>query len=355
MRMLVAGGGTGGHFFPGLAVAQSAQVDGDEVFFIGSTTGIEARVVPSRGLPFVPLEIQGARGSGWRGFWRFSKQFPIAFRRARDTIRSNAIDLVLGLGGYGSVPVVLAASTAGIPAVLLEQNAYPGLANRMLSRFAARVCTTFPESEHFFPSGKSILTGNPVRVLASSIVPDPDCFTIFVFGGSQGARSINRAAVAAMPRIAAELGGKVRVLHQTGRADRDSVDHEYRRCAIDAQVSEFIDDMASAYARADLILCRAGATTLAELAAVGRPAILVPYPYAADDHQRHNAESLVARGAADMILDKDLDDRSLAEKILLYARSRERLTEMTANICRLATPEATAEVLRVCRSLAHRN
>jgi UDP-N-acetylglucosamine--N-acetylmuramyl-(pentapeptide) pyrophosphoryl-undecaprenol N-acetylglucosamine transferase len=349
MHMVVAGGGTGGHLFPGLAVAEAiAAMPGADVRFVGSAFGIESTAVPRAGFPFTPLVIRGVRGRGVRGALAFCWQLPFACVRAWRLLGAMRPDLVLGLGGYGSVPVVLAARVRRVPSVLLEQNAHPGMANRLLAHLARRVCTTFAESASFFPTGKCVHTGNPVRRLSSPLEPLARHFTIFVFGGSQGARTINRAAVGAAT-ILREQVPNIRLIHQTGTADVEWVREGYRTAMVEAEVHPFIHDMARAYARADLVVCRAGATTLAELAMLGKPAILVPYPFAADDHQRANAEVLVRRGAARMVLDGDLSDESLAQHIGELAGARDRLQAMAACARALAVPEATARVVEVCQ------
>ncbi len=347
--MVVAGGGTGGHLFPGLAVAQAvAAMPGADVRFVGSAFGIESTAVPRAGFPFAPLAIRGLRGRGVRGGLEFCWHLPLACVRAWRLLGAIQPDLVLGLGGYGSVPVVLAAWARRMPSVLLEQNAHPGMANRLLAHLARRVCTTFAESAPFFPAGKCVHTGNPVRPLSSPLEPAADHFTIFVFGGSQGARTINRATVAAAA-ILREQVPNIRLIHQTGTADVEWVREAYRTATVEAEVHPFVHDMARAYACADLVVCRAGATTLAELTMLGKPAILVPYPFAADDHQRANAEVLVHGGAATMILDADLSGECLAEHIRGLSQARDRLAAMAACARALAVPEATARVVDVCR------
>lgn len=351
LRVIVAGGGTGGHFFPGLAVAQRlVEREGASVHFVGSADGIEARGAPAHGFPFTPIRVGAFRGGGLAGGLRFLGQLPPALATSVAVARRFRPNLVLGLGGYGSVPMVLAAAGMGIPSVLMEQNAYPGQANRMLARLARRVCTTFADSARFFPAGKSIHTGNPVRRLSTSESPDPSRFTVFVFGGSQGARRLNHAFVEALPRLQRELP-QLRIVHQTGRAELDAVANAHRQAGSDAEVLAFIDDMGRAYGRADLVVCRAGASTLAELAAVGKPAILVPYPFAADDHQRANAEVVVRQGAAQMILDAELDATSLAEAVLELAADRPRLQAMAQASAALAVPDAVGRVVAVCRAL----
>lgn len=350
---MIAGGGTGGHLFPGLAVAETLRERNPQsaILFIGSKFGIEATVLPRSSFSFQALAIRGLRGRGVRGLAEFLTQAPVAWLRSVSLVRSFRPQVVLGLGGYSSVPVVVAAWWCGVPSVLLEQNAHPGMANRSLARLARRVCTTFPESARFFPAGKSENTGNPVRQLGSQQQPLPEHFTLFAFGGSQGARSINRAMVDAV-RLLREQVAHLKVLHQTGKADEDWVAGQYREMQVDAEVHGFVHDMGDAYGRADLIVCRAGATTLAEITALGKASILVPYPFAADDHQRSNAESLVSRNAAELILDAELDGKTLATRILDLARDRERLTRMARAAASLSTPQAAAHVLQVCMRFA---
>jgi len=347
--MVVAGGGTGGHLFPGLAVAECA-ADAGAVLFVGSATGIEARVVPQTRFAFHPLAIRGLRGRGWRGAAQLAVQLPAAIARAWRILGEFRAEVVVGVGGYASVPIVLAAWLRRVPAVLLEQNAHPGMANRALARLAARVCTTFAEANHYFPPSKVVLTGNPVRAFAPPTARARAGFTLLVFGGSQGAHRLNEA----MAEAAAALRDAVpdlHVIHQTGAADRAALQARYVELGIDADVREFIDDMGAAYHAADLVVCRAGATTVAEVTALGKPAILVPYPFAADDHQRANASVLAARGAAILMLDRELTGAGLAETIIGLARDRARLLAMGDAARRLAVPDAAARVVATCREV----
>lgn len=355
MRMIVAGGGTGGHLFPGLAVAETMSTPPDaaagaRVLFVGSAFGIEATAIPRTRFGFRPLAIRGLRGRGWRGALQLAWQLPVAIVHAWRTIGEFRPSLVLGLGGYGSVPVVVAAWLRRVPSVLLEQNAHPGLANRLLARLAQRVCTTFPDSARFFPAGKAVHTGNPVRDLPAVSVPAAGGLTLFAFGGSQGARAINRAVVDAATILRATVA-PLRVIHQTGAADAEWVRQRYAEAGVDAEVHAFVQDMADAYGRADLVVCRSGASTLAELAALGKPSILVPYPFAADDHQRANADVVVRQGAADMILDAQLTGVRLAERVVALTADRARLQAMGAAARSLAVPDAARRVAAVCRQV----
>ncbi len=349
--MIVAGGGTGGHLFPGLAVAE-ALGDADAALFVGSSGGIEARVIPRTRFPFRALEVSGVRGRGWRGVADFALQIRRALRQAGDEVAAFGAEVVVGVGGYASFPAVVAAWRRGIPTVLLEQNARPGMANRVLGRIATRVCTSFEAAGASFPAERVVVTGNPVRAFApvARTAAHEGTFHLLVFGGSQGAQSINAAMSAAALLLSSRIAG-LRVTHQTGRGAAEPVRAAYASAGVTAEVHEFIDDMGAAYAAADLVVCRSGATTLAELSSVGKAAILIPYPKAADDHQRANAEVVVAAGAARMILDADLDGDSLTRAIEEIAGSAPTLEAMERASRSLARPDAAMRVVQVCREL----
>jgi len=335
-----------------LAVGEVWAASGEaQVLFVGSAYGIEATAVPRTRFRFEPLRIRGLRGRGLPGILEFAWQVPLAVWRAWRILGAFRPALILGVGGYGSVPVVVAAWLRRVPSVLLEQNAHPGLANRVLAHLARRVCTTFADSARFFPAGKAVQTGNPVRQLASLQQPVSDRFTIFVFGGSQGARAINQAAVEAAQTVREQLPG-LRVIHQTGTVDVEWVKRRYQEMGVEAEVLPFVHEMADAYGRADLVVCRAGATTIAELTALGKPAILIPYPFAADDHQRANAEVLKRQGAAELMSNAELNGKRLATCVLGLARNRAGLMAMGAAARQLATPDAVARVVDVCRQVA---
>lgn len=348
--MIVAGGGTGGHLFPGVAVAE-ALGEGDAAMFIGSSSGIEARVIPRTRFPFVALEVHGVRGRGLRGIAEFVMQIPVALYCSFREVARFGADVIVGVGGYASFPAVVAGWARGIPTVVLEQNAHPGMANRVMGRIASRVCISFAAAERYFPAGRVEVTGNPVRrfVAGDRIAADGQ-LRLFVFGGSQGARSINEAMCDAASSLRDSIRG-LRIVHQTGRGLAEDARRRYAEAGVDAEVHEFIDDMASAYANADLVVCRSGATTLAELAIVGRAAILIPYPLAADDHQRSNAEVMVEAGAARMILDADLNGGVLAEEIQSLLGSDGLLERMEGAAKKLAEPEAAERVVGLCRTL----
>jgi UDP-N-acetylglucosamine--N-acetylmuramyl-(pentapeptide) pyrophosphoryl-undecaprenol N-acetylglucosamine transferase len=351
LRVIVAGGGTGGHLFPGLAVADAlADRRRCRVTFVGSSHGIEIRVVPKRGYPLRTLPVRALRGQGPVALAASVLRLPACWVAARRILEEIRPDLLVGVGGYASAPAVVAGWSRRTPTVLLEQNAHPGATNRVLARFADRICASFPESVRYFPAERTILTGNPVRPPVGQDTKRRGGFSVLIFGGSAGAHRLNEVGVEAMALVAT-AGGPPRIVHQTGEADLESVRDRYRELGLDADVRSFIDDMAAAYAGADLIVCRAGATTLAEITALGKAALLVPYPYAADDHQRKNAESLVERGAARMILDRDLSARRLAEAIAELRAAPDRLAEMAERARAAGRPDAADRVVDVCMEL----
>lgn len=339
-RVMVAGGGTGGHLFPGLAVTEELRrrVPNLGVRFVGTERGIEARILPARGEALDLLEVTPLKGQGLGARLSSLARIPLAMRAASALIRSFEPDLVLGVGGYASGPVLLAASLGGVPTAVLEQNAHVGLTNRLLARFVDRAYITFDATAAVFGEGKTRLTGNPVRrefvEHARRALADPEGFearaqTILVLGGSQGARKLNEDVPRALAK--AEVGRRgLRVVHQTGTSMRDQVEAHYRSLGIEADVVTFIDEMARAFSASALVIARAGATTLAELCAIGRPSILIPFPFAADDHQAKNAEALATEGAALCVRESDLDVDDLGQTIcelLADSAKRQRMAE----------------------------
>lgn len=320
-RIMVAGGGTGGHLFPGLAVVEELRrrIPDLEVRFVGTARGIEARILPERGESLDLLEVTPLKGQGIGARFTSLARIPGAMMEASSLIRGFQPDLVLGVGGYASGPVLLAAALAGRPTALLEQNAHVGMTNRILSRFVDRAYIAFEQTAGVFSQSKSRLTGNPVRrefvEHARRALADPEGFesrarTILVLGGSQGARKLNQDVPRALAK--AGLSGRgLRVVHQTGESMREEVEKTYKALGMDAQVVTFIDEIAKAYSNAALVVARAGATTLAELCAIGRPSILVPFPFAADDHQAKNAAALEQQGAAICTRESELEVEAL--------------------------------------------
>ena len=354
MKLLLAGGGTGGHLFPAIALAEQfkAEEPQGEVLFIGTERGLEARMLPELGWALETIEMSGWAGRGFIARFRVLGLLFKSLGQSRKILRSFGPDVVVGVGGYASVPALLAAKTMGIPYLIHEQNAWPGLANRLLGRWAKRVCLSFDEADRAFYRSATALTGNPVRAAMETcpaMNDDKNC--LLVFGGSQGANAINRVIVAALPLLE-EWRDRLEIIHQTGEQGYAETVQGYRdNNWPETAVTPFIKDMAGAYARSTLIVCRAGATTIAELTACGRPAILVPYPHAAAGHQSTNARAMAAKGAAMTMEETDLTPERLATLIkgLLYDRTS--LKAMAAAARGLARRGAAARLLQECRAV----
>lgn len=338
MKLVIAGGGTGGHLFPGIAVAEEflSRDPGNEVLFIGTARGIEARAVPAAGYRLEMISAAGIRGKGSFGKLKGGVLMLYGYAQSRKLLREFQPDMVLGVGGYASLPVVMAARGMQIPNFIHEQNAIPGMTNRLLARVTDRAFITLEESIRYFPEDKVLLTGNPLRQqilemqklgVRDGSEEKPDIFHLLVFGGSQGAHAINTAMVAALPFLK-ERGVKLEITHQTGEKDCDEVAAAYRAVGVAAQVTPFISDMASEYAKAHLIVCRAGATTIAEITACGKPCLFIPFPHAVDDHQRRNAEALLKKDACFMLLEQELSGEKLAGVITGMIDDPEALQRM---------------------------
>ncbi len=349
IRLLLAASGTGGHLFPGIAVAEAARRDaGAEVLFVGTASGMEKEIIPQLGFALRLIPGEQLRGRNWRGIVRALWAALWGLKAAWNVVREFAPDLIFSIGGYASGPTVLVGWVRRVPCVLLEPNVIPGLTNRLLGRLATKVCVGFPRTAQFFPSQKAVCTGSPVRwrSLAPHLhtaTPAAE-FTLLIFGGSAGARRLNQI----VPQAVATLGKSLKVIHQTGKADYEEVKAAYTRLRVGATIVPFIDNMQEVYAAADLVVCRAGAMTLAELTAFGKPSILIPYPYAVDDHQRANAEVLVQAGAARMILDAELTPERLGAVIETLTSDRQLLEAMSRAAVTLGHPDATAAVMREC-------
>lgn len=318
MRVLIAAGGTGGHIYPGIAVAREIvrREAASEVLFVGTTRGLETRIVPENGFQLSLMHSAGLKNVGIVGKLKGLAVLPKSFYEARRLMREFKPDVVVGAGGYVSGPVLLTASMMRIATLVMDSNALPGFTNRRLARFVDKAALTFPEAMRFFGK-KGVLTGNPVRMEFFDIAPRQpgEKISVLIFGGSQGARAINNAIMHALP-ILEVLKDRLRITHQTGEADFEKVNEAYKRAQLDDEdVRPYISDMVSQFGETDLVICRAGATTCAELAAAGKPSIMIPLPTAADDHQRKNAEAMVAAGAAKMILQSDLSGEMLAGEI----------------------------------------
>jgi len=358
MRLLLAGGGTGGHLFPAIALAEQLKYEEpqSEVLFVGPEKGLEARMLPELGWPLETIEMSGWAGRGFLARLKVLGKLVKSFYQCRAIMRQFKPDVVVGVGGYASVPALLAAKTKGVPYLVHEQNAWPGLANRLLGRWAKRVCLSFSEADRAFHQSATVLTGNPVRAAMEDCpaVSEASHF-LLVFGGSQGARAINRAVVAALPYLG-EWREKLEIVHQSGQLDFEETKQGYQDSGWPkVEVTPFIKDMAQAYARSTLIVCRAGGTTLAELTACGRPAVLVPYPHAAAGHQAGNAQAMASKGAALMMEESDLTAERLAKLIRGLLDDRDRLLIMAASAKALARKGAAARLLEECRTVLKEN
>lgn len=359
LRVVIAGGGTGGHLYPGIAVAREllATRPGSVVTFAGTTRGIESRVVPREGFELDTIRSGGLKGKSIVERARGASLIPLGLADAWGLLSRRRPDLVMGVGGYSSGPVVLVASLRGIPTMLLEQNAVPGLTNRLLARVVRAAAVTYESTGAFF-GRKAFVSGNPVRaefVRATQAAPSaagPDV-RLLVFGGSQGAHAINVAMVEAAPALAA-LGLPLRLVHQTGERDVEMVRGGYAAAGVEAKVEPFIYDMGTQLAEADLVICRAGATTLAELTAAGKPSVLIPLPTATDDHQRKNAEALAGVGAAEVLLQKDATGAVLAQTVASLIRDEPRRARMSAAARSLARPDAARVIVERALQLAGR-
>jgi len=344
-RIIIAGGGTGGHLFPGIAIARELKKRFDEIhiLFVVGRRKMERELVVKTGFEARSIDAEGMLGKGLLKGVKALYKVLISSIQSFTIMRDFKPHLIVGVGGYSSGPVCLVAWFLGIPTAIHEQNSFPGLTNRLLAPLVKKVFISFQETRRYFKRGNLCLSGNPIRddlIRATPVRRGLNGrFAILVMGGSQGARAINRAVVSALGELKA-VGLVPFVIHQTGKEDLRKVIGDYHGLGLDGEVKAFIEDMASAYARADLVICRAGATTIAELAALGKPSILIPYPYAAHKHQDINARVLVGTGGADMIPEKDLNGQSLARKVRRYMENREELARMSSLALEAGRPRA---------------
>jgi UDP-N-acetylglucosamine--N-acetylmuramyl-(pentapeptide) pyrophosphoryl-undecaprenol N-acetylglucosamine transferase len=352
LNIFFAVGGTGGHLFPAIAIAQEfmARNCASRIIFLGTGKPIEVSVLSEYGFDSRKISAEGIKG---RGLFRQAKALLVLMRGVFQSIgilRSEKPDLVVGMGSYSSVPVVLAAWLNRIPVVVCEQNVLPGIANRYLSRIADRVCVSFKDTLGNLPKSKLRFTGNPVRIeILKAVRKKKDMegpFTVLILGGSQGAHGINMAVIEALGTL--KENENVFFIHQTGESDENNVRKAYEKNRIPFEVKAFFKDMARIYARADLVVCRAGATTVAEVSALGKPAIFIPFPHAADDHQVLNAQNLCAAGASEMIHEKVLTGELLAEKILNLAKNHRDLQKMAEISASLGHPDAAMNIVDEC-------
>jgi UDP-N-acetylglucosamine--N-acetylmuramyl-(pentapeptide) pyrophosphoryl-undecaprenol N-acetylglucosamine transferase len=355
MRVIIAGGGTGGHVIPALAIAHQLQKQfAAEILFIGTARGIETRLVPQAGFPLELIKVGALKNVSLITRARTMLDLPRALWTAGRMVSDFNPDVVIGVGGYASGPAMFAAIRRRISTLAFEPNVVPGFANRLVARFVSAAAVHFEETCEYFPHCK--VTGVPVREAFFQIPPkaidaQP---TLLVFGGSQGARAINQAMIESLPGLRAKIPA-LRIVHQTGQRDYDHVLAAYQQSGIASEVYKFIDDMPATFARAELLVCRSGASTVGEITAAGKPAIFVPFPRAADDHQNVNARALEREGAAVVVEESNLGAAYLVETIVSLLSDRARLRNMSEAARSLAHPKAVEEIAEMVKRLAEPN
>ena len=355
MKVLIAAGGTGGHIYPGIAVAKEImrRDEKSEVTFVGTSRGLETKIVPDNGFRLSLINSAGLKNVGFLGKLKGLLILPKSFLEARRVIKDFKPDVVVGAGGYVSGPVLLMASLQKIPTLVMDSNALPGFTNRRLAPFVTKAALTFEEALPFFGE-KGIVTGNPVRKEFFEVQPKArgEKVNLLIFGGSQGARAINNAMTEALEHLQS-VKEKLSITHQTGEFDYEKIKELYNRAEWEnSDIRLYISDMVNEFAVSDLIICRAGATSCAELAAAGKAAIMIPLPTAADDHQRKNAEALQSAGAAKMILQSDLNGESLANEIIDLINLPAKISAMEAAAKKLARKDAAEVTVDLIEKLA---
>ena len=359
--MMIAGGGTGGHLYPGLALAREFErrVAGVKIVFVGTAKGLESRIIPREGYEIRMIRIRGLMGMGILRKLRTLFQLPYSLVQSFVLLREWKPVLVIGVGGYASGPVVLMAGLLGIPRVLLEPNADPGWTNHLLSPLAHRIFVSYEQTRHFFKNTDRVrVFGNPIRKEIQGCPKRSKgtgvAWTLLVMGGSQGAYTINKAMVDALGPLDS-FKGRLHVIHQTGEKDYEWVQEAYRENEFSATVMPFLTDIWEAYTASDLVISRSGATTVAELGVCGRPSILIPFPHAIHGHQETNANMLVKAGAARMIRDSELTGAVLASNIHSLLVDPQELEEMARNSKAQGRPKATENIVNECLELVEQN
>ncbi len=355
IKVLIAGGGTGGHFFSGVAVGEAvlARHEDNRVVYVGTKHGIEARVGPEQGLDVRYVNISGIKGKGLLPKLKAVLRIPLAMLQSFLLILKERPRFVVGVGGYASGPVVLAARLLGRKTGVVEQNSVAGVTNRILGKVVHKVFIAFQPALKFFPPAKVQLTGNPIRegvvqlltLESTGTVGVGNRFKLLVLGGSQGSRAINEAMMEMAATAPDELKEVLYVVHQTGAADEERVRAAYEAAGIGAKVTPFIEAMAEAYRVADLVVCRAGALTVSELTISRRASLLIPFPYATDNHQEVNAQTLVDADAGEMLLEKDLSGQTLVDVLTRLNGDRKTIQKMAWNAGAEAKPAAASEVV----------
>jgi len=359
LRLLITGGGTGGHLFPAVATAEQLlrSTENSEVLFVGTKRRLDRDTLETSGFSVATIHSYGLKGKNPAELIKALLILPVSLLQACFHVLRFRPDVVLGVGGYVTGPVVVAAWLLRTPTVIHEQNSVPGLANRKLGGLVKKVCLSLPQSEQFFPAEKTVLTGNPVRNSivdlgnsAAAAGEEQKKMTLVVLGGSQGAHAVNRLVVDAFESNI-ERFSHMRVIHQTGRDDEEMVAQAYETLGIEHEVAPFFSDMAALYRQADILVSRAGATTLAEIGVVGKPAILIPYPFAADNHQVKNGRYYSESGAAVMFEQDEIDPVRLAEEILAIAGDEARYQSMARSMKALGQTDAARRIVEICMEL----
>jgi len=355
VKVIIAGGGTGGHLFPAVALGEEIkrECSAAEVLFVGAAGGIEAKWLARHGLPHELFAVHGFSGKSSRARLRALREFFSAVISGRDLLRGFGGEVVVSAGGYAAAPMAVAALLRGIPLILMEQNTRPGLANRLLWRFAHKICLGFPDAAAAFAPSKVVVTGNPVRFSRMPQVgrPPADPLQLLVLGGSSGAHRLNLGALNAF-KILRETAPRWSIAHQTGEADAGWAAEVYGALGCNARVAPFIDDVADALDRADLVIARAGAMTVSEIALAGRAAVFVPYPFHRDRQQEHNAQVLARSGGAVIVRDDEQLDQNLAKQLQRLCGHPQSLQDMARRAHQAAMPDAARRIARLCLELA---
>ncbi len=357
MRVIIAAGGTGGHIYPGIAIAREfkRRDSATEILFVGTPRGLESKIVPREGFALEMIQIGALKGVSLAQRARSLTQLPISFVSALRILRRFRPDVVIGVGGYSSGPTLLMAAFARMPTMVVEPNAMPGFTNRVLARFVNAAALTFEDAKVFF-RGRGVVTGNPIRNDFAGLKKKErgEKVNILIFGGSQGARAINNAMVAALGLLA-EKRDRLAITHQTGELDFEKVKQGYVEAGFEsADVRPFIHDMAAQFERADLLISRAGATTAAEVAAAGKAAIFIPFPFATDDHQRKNAEAFERVGAGRLIVERELTPERLAQEIARLVDHPEEIDRMEEASRRLGRSDAAERAVDLAMTVSER-
>ena len=356
-KVVIAGGGTGGHLFPSIALAKALKRNDMtiEITFVGTKQGIESKVLPEEGFKLKTIISSGLLGKRGLNRWISWSKLPVGAAQSMCFLIRNRPHLVVGVGGYVSAPLVFSAWLLRIPILIHEQNAFPGMANKWLGKIADKVAVSYKESKQFFSKKKVEVTGNMIHeklCQPREEFPPPlkQPFGVLILGGSQGAHSINMAMVEALDLLS-DRKERLDITHQTGDADYENVKKQYAAKGFSANVMSFVTDMPVRYRLASLVICRSGATTLAEITAAGRVSFLIPFPYAANNHQEHNARIIETAGAGEVILDKEISGERIAKSIKKAMDEPENLQRMENNSYRLGSRDATEKVRKICLEL----